>query len=269
MLSTEKIEENINPDLRKSLPDLHILNCINSTNIYILNYCNTKNPIKSGFTCLAEQQTAGRGQWGKTWVSPYASHIYLSMLWQFPSLRSLSGLSLVIGIIIVRVLKKLGIKNKKLGLKWPNDVYWGKEKLAGILIETSPNKLEMNAVIGIGLNIHMPKETATLIDQPWTDLQKILKVIPSRNIIAGLLITELLTILPVFTEKGFELFLEDWKNLDINYQKPITIRTNRLECSGIGKGVNMLGELIIQDENGIEKNFKSGEVLVFNSAHRH
>ena len=216
LLSAEKIQENINSDVRELLPAVHILNRIDSTNTYVLDYCNTKNPIKSGFTCLAEQQTAGRGRWGKTWVSPYASHIYLSMLWQFPSLPSLSGLSLVTGIIIVRVLKKLGIKSKKLGLKWPNDVYWGQEKLAGILIETAPKKLEINAVIGIGLNIQMPNEADMLIEQPWTDLQKILKVIPSRNIIAGLLITELLITLAIFTQKGFQPFLKDWQDLDIN-----------------------------------------------------
>ena len=257
LLKSEKIKASLPPELWKLVPALHIVNSIDSTNTYVLNYC--KHGAKSGFTCLAEQQTAGRGRWGRTWVSPYASHLYLSMLWQFPFSNEptqLSGLSLVIGLAIANVLKQLGVKTE-IGLKWPNDVYWEKKKLAGVLVEAS----SINTVIGIGLNVQMPDEAGTAINQPWTDLHKILGTAPDRNLIAGLMIAELLVILPRFSEHGLEPFLKDWQALDINYQKPLTIQTATGQYSGIAQGVNTSGELILQCDDGIARSFHSAEVL--------
>lgn len=246
LLKAEKIKTAIPSHLWKLMPALHIVNSIDSTNTYVLNYC--KHGATSGFTCLAEQQTAGRGRWGRTWVSPYASHLYLSMLWQFPIRKPLSGLSLVIGLAIVNVVKKLGLR-EGLGLKWPNDVYWQQKKLAGVLIETA----SINTVIGIGLNVKMPDDAGIEINQPWTDLHQILGTPPDRNLISGLLIAELLTILPRFSEQGFSPFLKDWQALDIHYQKPMTIKTASGQYSGIAQGVNSSGELIIQCDDGVER----------------
>ena len=67
-------------------------------------------------------------------VSPYASNLYLSCLWQFEGgAAALEGLSLAVGIAIVEALKELGLKQLK--LKWPNDVLSDGKKLAGILVE--------------------------------------------------------------------------------------------------------------------------------------
>lgn len=254
MLKAEKIKAAVPIELWKLIPALHIVNSIDSTNTYTLNYC--KQDAKPGFTCLAEQQTAGRGRWGRTWVSPYACHLYLSMLWQFPVSKPLSGLSLVMGLAIVNVIRKLGVIDG-LGLKWPNDVYWQQKKLAGVLIETS----SINTVIGIGLNVQMPEEAGADINQPWTELHKILGTAPDRNLIAGLMISELLTLLPQFAKHGLEPFLKNWQSLDIHYHQPITIQTANGQYSGIAQGVNLLGEIIIQCEDGIKRSFHSAEVL--------
>ena len=260
LLKMEEIKISIPPDRWTLIPALHIVNSTDSTNTYVLNYCKRGGPSLSGFTCLAEQQTAGRGRWGRTWVSPYASHIYLSMLWQFPATQALAGLSLVIGLAVTHVLKKLQITNG-VGLKWPNDVYWQGEKLAGILIETSPTHTMTNTIIGIGLNVQMPEEIGTEINQPWTDLHRILGTAPDRNLIAGLMISELLTLLPQFSKQGLSPFLKDWRTFDINHQKSLRIQTPTGHYSGIAQGVNSSGELIIQCDDGLERSFHSGDVL--------
>lgn len=253
-LQAEKINAFIPSLLRKRIPALHIMDSIDSTNTYVLHCC--QQGATSGFTCLSEQQTAGRGRWGRAWFSPYARHIYLSMLWQFPATQALTGLSLVIGLAIVRVLKQIGV-DKEVRLKWPNDVYWRKKKLAGILIETS----SMNTVIGVGLNIKMPEDVGDDITQPWTDLHNMLGTIPDRNFIAGLLICALLTLLPQFAEQGLEPFLEDWQSLDMHYHKPITLQTPNGQYVGIAQGVNLMGALTVQCEDGVERSFHSAEVL--------
>ena len=86
----------------------------------------------SGTVCLAERQTAGRGRRGRTWVSPFAANLYLSVLWRYPiGPAALGGVSLAAGVAVARVLAGLGVAD--LGLKWPNDLLWRGRKLGGLL----------------------------------------------------------------------------------------------------------------------------------------
>lgn len=276
LLSAEKIKAIIPSELWKCIPALHIVNVIDSTNSYVLRH---SNKVKSGFTCLAEQQTAGRGRLDRPWISPYASHIYLSMLWQFTNIacnRSvdagsattpLTGLSLAIGVALVNVLKQLGIE-KNLGLKWPNDVYWQGNKLAGVLVETNSTSSAaehpptlINAVVGLGLNVKMPDNEGTTISQPWTDLHQILGKAPDRNLITGLIITELLQILPRFAEQGLAGFLAEWQAADIYYGRPLMVQTPNVRYSGIGQGINTTGELLLRGEDGVIRSFPSAEIF--------
>ena len=90
---------------------------------------------------LAETQSAGRGRRGRSWLSPPGLNLYLSCLQRFESgVAATSGLSLAIGVIVLRALEQLGLTGA--GLKWPNDVLAmaGNPpggKLAGILVELS------------------------------------------------------------------------------------------------------------------------------------
>ena len=60
---------------------MQIFESIDSTNQYLLN--QAKNGAASGQICFAEHQHAGRGTKGKSWHSPFAANLYLSLLWHF------------------------------------------------------------------------------------------------------------------------------------------------------------------------------------------
>ncbi len=106
---------------------------IESTNQYILD---NARELDSGFVCIAEYQSKGRGRRGREWISPFGSNLYLSMFWQLEAgMAAAMGLSLVVGIAIAEAIEKLGIEGIK--LKWPNDLYHNDKKLAGILVEMS------------------------------------------------------------------------------------------------------------------------------------
>jgi biotin-(acetyl-CoA carboxylase) ligase len=65
-----------------------------------------------------------------------AGNIYASLVWQFQQgPASLSGLSLAIGVAVIKALEIHGIVGAD--LKWPNDIYWQQRKLGGILVEVS------------------------------------------------------------------------------------------------------------------------------------
>lgn len=85
--------------------------------------------------------------------------------------RELEGLSLVVGLAVLRALESLGVRDT--GLKWPNDLLQGGKKIAGILLELSGDPADLcHVVIGIGINVNM--KTATDIGQPWTSLREAL-----------------------------------------------------------------------------------------------
>ena len=115
------------------LSELDVMDVVDSTNAQALNRA-LKCP-SSGYVCTAEQQTAGRGRRGRSWLSPYAGSIYLSIVWEFVGgAAALEGLSLATGVVVAESLGRLGIDGVQ--LKWPNDICVdNKKKLAGILID--------------------------------------------------------------------------------------------------------------------------------------
>ena len=152
---------------------------------------------------LAERQTGGRGRRGRTWASPLAAHIYLSVLRLFSGgLGRLAGLSLVAGIAVAEALHDLGYTQAQ--LKWPNDlIVDGKRKLVGLLAEGGGEYAgPARAVIGIGINTHMPPSFAEQITQPWVDLDTLAGKPVDRNVVVAAVLARLLPALEEFDREG-------------------------------------------------------------------
>ena len=152
---------------------LEVLDEITSTNTYLMQQKNAAHA-----TCVvAHVQTHGKGRRGRTWVSQLGASLTFSLLWRFQcGAAALSGLSLAVGVALIRALNSLGVNDAQ--LKWPNDVLVTEnntpKKLAGILIELQGD-LEgpSAAVIGIGFNINLPDKVLSSIDQPAIDLASV------------------------------------------------------------------------------------------------
>jgi BirA family transcriptional regulator, biotin operon repressor / biotin---[acetyl-CoA-carboxylase] ligase len=239
--------------------NLLIFDQLSSTNTHLAELIKEKGAKK--YACFAECQTAGRGRLGKTWVSPFAGNIYLSLSWPF-AIKSgeLSPLGLVIAVAIVEALKAYGIE-QGLSLKWPNDVLWEGRKLAGVLIDLLP-KIDnvCVSIIGVGLNIKMPKSAADKINQPWCDIAQITKDSPRRNKLAGLLIDKILQALTTYQRSGFESFINKWLLYDGALNKEIVVITGQQKISGIYLGIDDKGYMLLRNDNGQIQRFSSGEV---------
>jgi len=135
LLDKTLINSLLTANTRQYLTELEIHDQIHSTNSHLVALSNAK-PDSTAVVCLAEQQTAGKGRRGRQWISPFGSNIYASIVWKFEQGPTyLSGLSLAIGVAVIKSLKTHGIKD--VGLKWPNDIYWQQRKLGGILVEVA------------------------------------------------------------------------------------------------------------------------------------
>lgn len=160
----------LNPDiLRQHLSGAPVHTCavIDSTNHYMMAQLDR---WQKGECVLAEMQTAGRGRRGRQWHSPFGSQFIMSMYWRLDDGPGAAmGLSLAIGVAVVRALEAQGYHG--LSLKWPNDIYMSRRKLAGILVEMSAAVGGLcHLVIGIGINLNLSDEVIAQLDQPCAHL---------------------------------------------------------------------------------------------------
>jgi BirA family transcriptional regulator, biotin operon repressor / biotin---[acetyl-CoA-carboxylase] ligase len=247
--------------------DVDVLPTTGSTNTELL--ARAAAGAGSG-TCVAtEIQTAGRGRRGRAWQSQFASSLTFSLLWRFEKgAAALGGLSLVVGLALVRALRQVGVRDAM--LKWPNDVIVSGEKLAGILIETQGDMLGPTAaIIGVGVNVRLPPVLKQSIDQPATDvashLNVHLNVQIARNELLAAMLRELVLVLDEFSEHGFKYFKSDWLPLHALQEQIVTVRqTNAVDREAIVKGIADDGALIVEfsDQPARTQTLTSAEISI-------
>ncbi len=217
----------------------------------------------AGMVYTAEQQTAGRGRRGRSWVSPYARNLYFSIIGEFTQgAAALEGLSLAVGVAVARALENSGIAGVK--LKWPNDVLFQGAKLGGILLEMVGDAAgSCHVVVGVGLNVAMPVTTATAIDQEWTDVASVAKrsaiSCPGRNELLAAMLNEILPLINEFEAQGFAIWREPWQALDANAGKDVVMSSGGEKMAGIARGVNERGALQLETTLGMKSVF-GGEI---------
>jgi BirA family biotin operon repressor/biotin-[acetyl-CoA-carboxylase] ligase len=248
LLDRKRILTGLTETARVWLGRLEVHPVLDSTNDYLLARVGADWP--SGAVCLAEQQQAGRGRLGRSWLSPPAASLAGSLLWRFHlPVAGLSGLSLATGIAVVRALRNFGVM--EVGLKWPNDVWWRERKLGGILLESGGGPDGCAVVAGVGLNVALPLPAATAIDQPWVDLREILGVEQiSRNRLAALLISELIETFVRFQESGFADLTAEWAEFDRVVGRRVRLTLPNTTLTGIARGVDATGALLLETTDG-------------------
>lgn len=195
---------------------------------------------------LAETQTAGRGRRGRRWLSPPGLNVYLSCLKRFDAgFAALSGLSLAVGVIVMRTLSALGIDGA--GLKWPNDVLSEGGKLAGILVELGGEyQGPCAAIIGVGLNVRLTEAMHEQAGQPVNDLATLAGLAPDRNRVAAALVAALAQGLDQFEREGFAAFVDEYAGYDLLRDKPLRVQGAAETLEGIGAGIDERGALLLK-----------------------
>jgi len=232
---------------------------VDSTNAELLR--QVVQQAHTGSVLVAEWQTAGRGRLGRRWMSGLGDALTFSLLWRFDAgLNALAGLSLAVGVAIVRALKTLGVKDA--GLKWPNDVITPQGKLAGILVEAQGDMLGPSAVVvGVGLNLRLPSLAALAqIGQPVSGLAQLHAALPRREIVLAALLRELVGVLQQFSREGFSQLGAEWQGCHVFQDRGVRVNLpDGRSLSGIARGVTPGGELCLETVEGL-RYLNSGEV---------
>ncbi|MEN5116676.1 bifunctional biotin--[acetyl-CoA-carboxylase] ligase/biotin operon repressor BirA [Luteimonas sp. TWI662] len=266
LLDRDAIVAALPAEARAGLDRLDVAWTVDSTNAELLR---RPMPGAAAEALLAERQTAGRGRRGRTWRSPLAAHIYLSLQRGFEGgLARLGGLSLVAGIAAVEALHGLGFGDVR--LKWPNDLVVsdsaGLRKLGGVLVEGGGEHAgPVRAVLGIGINVRMPAADAARIDQPWIDLATLAPALPSRDAVAAAVIGAWIPALARFDRDGLAAFLPAFAAVDALAGRAVRVQTGTGVLEGAADGIADDGALRVRFDDGV-RTFHAGEVSVRNGS---
>ena len=128
---------------------------LKSTNVYLYDKISEKHDI-SDTVVVASHQTEGRGMDKNRWESEAGKNLLFSIALNVNFLEASNQfkISQAVSVAIVETLSQF-IDNQKLFIKWPNDIYFGDKKLAGMLIQnTIEGRMMGVSIIGIGLNVN-------------------------------------------------------------------------------------------------------------------
>lgn len=209
------------------------------------------------FVVLAERQSSGRGRRGRQWISPFGDNLYYSLVLRVEGgMRQLEGLSLVVGLAVMRVLQAFGVK--QVGLKWPNDVLIGNRKISGILLELVGDPADVcHLVVGIGINVNMQHNDQ--VDQQWTSMRRELGELVDRNLLVARLGEQLQHEFARHQEGGFLAFKEEWERAHLWQGRKVLLIAGSQNIEGIVLGVDGQGGLRLEVD-GVEKSFSGGEL---------
>ena len=224
---------------------------------------------------VAETQSAGRGRLGRSWHSRRGDSLTFSLGMALQPV-DWSGLSLVVGISLAESLDPQNEDGRRIGLKWPNDLWLtgpeGERKLAGILVETATLEGARHVVIGVGINIRplepgvalaldlaVAAPTATLGPAaiPPGYLQQLL---PDMDAAAALLriVPQLVQDVQAFERFGFSPFQARFARRDVLSSRAVRLSDG---TEGTAHGVGENGALLVHTAAGM-KEITSSEVSV-------
>lgn len=237
----------------------HHFNTIDSTNTWCKLHADEFSVGKLTLV-TADTQTAGRGRFKRRWESPAGQNIYATFCFFVEGhTQEIGNIPQILALSTAAVLKKLNFTPE---LKWPNDVLLSGKKVAGILAETTTVGNRLCVVIGIGLNVNMPKATMQLIDRPATslmvegghsfDIENVLKDLQDQFSYD----------LDQFFKEGFAAYLETYRDhMSKDPHKIIRFHDNKFIWEGTLQAINPDGSLCLRLMNGETKTFIAGEIL--------
>ena len=255
-LSAEAIRTHLDPSCR--LNRLQIFDVLDSTNTAAKQIA--ANGAVHGTVVIAEHQTAGRGRLGRSFHSPDAKGIYLSVILRLGCSISDAALTTPAAAVgVARAIKRVtGLETQ---IKWVNDVYLGSRKVCGILTEAS---MELSGgspaflILGIGINVeqsNFPEELRPIV----TALSEHTDTPIDRNELIAALLNELDPLLSALSLRGF---IEEYRSRSMLIGKAINVLRPDRTFPATAEAITDDGHLVVRTDDGTQLTLSSGEISV-------
>jgi BirA family transcriptional regulator, biotin operon repressor / biotin---[acetyl-CoA-carboxylase] ligase len=239
---------------------LHYFSEIDSTNAYARQLAAAG--ADEGEIVVAEAQTRGRGRLGRSWISPPFVNLYLSVILR-PHLPPMHAPQLTLMAAVALADTVASFLRTPPTIKWPNDILIEGRKVAGILTESRCDSERIEFVIlGIGANLNYPAELMPdSIRDRATSIASVTQTEVSREEFFRRLIQALDRCYGEIEESGFADLAHRWEALFGLREKKVRAEMAGRTITGIAKGIDPDGALIVEDGRGERQRIVAGDVI--------
>ncbi|GAB4466495.1 MAG: biotin--[acetyl-CoA-carboxylase] ligase [Burkholderiaceae bacterium] len=242
------------PTLESALPGVLVetVTSTGSTNTDLLERARAAAPARPVLRA-ASTQTAGRGRFGRKWLTAPGSALLFSVALPLARARARpAAVTLVCGVAVAEALREAGVPVQ---LKWPNDVLLAGRKLAGILTELAVDpRGARTLVVGIGVNLWFDEATVAAIGRAVATLDECLPrahLAQSREAWIARLARATLAAVPVFVADGFAPFKARFNRLFAYTGQPVDlVEHGAVVAQGVAQGVDADGHLMLATAAG-------------------
>ena len=229
-----------------------------STNTIAVELSKKGGP--EGTVVIAEEQTKGKGRLGRQWLSGAHKNILMSVIFR-PSMETsrLFFITMLSSLSLVKAIQK--VTKIRAGIKWPNDIYIGNKKTAGILTEMDAGEDKINyVVVGIGLNVNFNPSDYPEISEIATSLMKEGGIEFSRTLLLKNILEEIEKWYELLKKGKYAGIYNEWKRHSIILGRHVKIISSEQSAEGIAESVGPDGALILVEKDGNRRKILRGDV---------
>ncbi len=214
-----------------------------------------------GMVVIAEEQTGGMGRLGRSWLSPSGGIWVTIVLNPAIPVERLFMVTMAGAIAVARSIRR----EYDLGalIKWPNDIFIGDKKVAGLLLEIGADEGVVNyCLLGIGIDVNIPvnKLEEVLIDGV-TSISSELEHDVDRAALLARVLKEFESRYLLLEEEEYDAIIREWKSLSCTLDHRVKILTLKNTFEGDAFDIDESGALMIRKDNGRVEHVISGDCL--------
>ena len=236
-----------------------VLSSVDSTNNYVKAHADI---LADGHLVIAHEQLSGRGRQGKSFHSPDGEGLYMSFIVKNPDTVTDELFTAKISLAVCRAIDRItGTDNNSgVGVKWVNDIYFGKKKLCGILCERFKSaKGETFVVAGIGVNLrlsaaNLPKELRSIA----TSLYDMTKNVYDKFLLASLICEEFEKVMALSSSDA----IDEYKRRSVVIGREISIVREEGDIRAAALDICEDGALLVRTEEGYTQKLCGGEISI-------
>lgn len=237
---------------------------LDSTNITAKEFA--EKGAADGTVIQAGRQMSGRGRLGRVWESRAENGLWFSMILR-PTVAAECGaqITLLTAVAVAKALQAL-TNNKKIAIKWPNDIMLDGKKICGILAEMQldiQGEIEY-AIVGIGINVNMSsKDFGTQLLSTATSLYLLTGIKYKREQVLGVFLDEFSRLYSQWQQDGFDDIRLKWLQYSCTLGHRVVVKDNDKEIySGVAEDMDNYGSLLVRNAAGKIERFDFGEISI-------
>lgn len=212
-----------------------------------------------GMVIIAEEQTGGIGRMGRAWVSPSGGIWITIVLKPHTPIDHIFMITMAGSIAIARAIRKefdLGAL-----IKWPNDIFIGNKKVAGLLLELAAEADSVHyCLLSIGIDVNVPlNQFSPALQKDITSISAEVGHEVDRASFLARILKEFESRYLLIESGEYETITREWKSLSCTLENRVQIRTLKNSFEGEAIDIDEFGALIIRKDNGKLERVISGD----------